>query len=60
MITEEQRKILAQRFENFLNLNYNCDCNDVDCPNNLYEAQMLMEIIDETLNVDPDNNAVKN
>lgn len=54
----EQRKVLALRFESFLNLNYNCECRDVDCPNNFYEAQVLVEIIDEVLNSGAETNAV--
>jgi hypothetical protein len=60
MIDPEHKKILLQRFESFLNLNYNCECTDPECSNNLYEAIVLVEIIEEVFAMGTDHNDITN
>lgn len=40
---------LKNKFERFLNLNYPCDCVDVKCSGNKFEAEELVAIVQQFL-----------
>jgi len=45
----ELQDVILRRFTNFLNLNYPCSCSDADCPQNYYEAEEMVRMIEEEL-----------
>lgn len=44
-------KVAARRIEQFLDLNYPCECGDPRCTGSVMEAEMIVEIVKKVYNL---------